>query len=349
MFPVAELSAGIQRWSSLRPSSEQQSAPSDPKSDADSDSIENESEYVLAYDLEQFQPTDFGILGCLHHSLLELLFTHLLQPRTVLTVSETCRYGHALAVRAPSWLISTARSKLALWLDAADLNEICLSGSDAIAVDADDHDGIADVSVTHWRSKVAGRGMRQMPQCGGPRLLRFPGGGQAVKFDYDRSLKLTRYYDRVHTLISVHRFEPPVPGQSDCQFYVLSGEQQGPFHGGKEEVINGHGGWVSPHAQNGTIRLSGMEARPAVDYRISDWNVFNVSVFECEDVLHQGTMSQGHDFRRTVNRIGRDRNCHAFNGSIAELLIFSEPLTLQEIEHIEQYLTHKWTKLGLLI
>ena len=110
-------------------------------------------------------------------------------------------------------------------------------------------------------------------------------------------------------------------------------------------MVSGHGSWVSSHAYAGTIRIDSGDARPATECTTSDWKGFQVSTFQCADVLCQGSMSQRHNFGRTVNQIGRDRTCHEFSGSIAELLVFSEPLSLCEVEYVERYLALKYCRL----
>ena len=47
------------------------------------------------------------------------------------------------------------------------------------------------------------------------------GEAQTVDFDYDHYMRLDKQLQRVHTIISVHRFRPHTKQVS--QFYILSG------------------------------------------------------------------------------------------------------------------------------
>ena len=52
--------------------------------------------------------------------------------------------------------------------------------------------------------------------------------------------------------------------------------------------------------------------------------------------------NQERDLSVRCSHIGRDRDCHEFNGSIAELLVWDRALTESEIEDMEDYLCKKW-------
>ena len=43
-----------------------------------------------------------------------------------------------------------------------------------------------------------------------------------------------------------------------------------------------------------------------------------------------------------MNRIGRDRDCHAYTGCLSEVLVYDRPLSADETRDIELYLMCKW-------
>ena len=59
--------------------------------------------------------------------------------------------------------------------------------------------------------------------------------------------------------------------------------------------------------------------------------------------LHVGVLQLSSTIPGTlVNRIGADRNCHHYCGTISELLVFNRTLSQQEIITLEVYLKGKF-------
>jgi len=142
--------------------------------------------------------------------------------------------------------------------------------------------------------------------------------------------------DGVRTVISVHSFlhDPTVP----CQFYIITGDDQGPFHATEDVICSGHGSWAGGEAFcNGTIRLDGQSGVPVRETSIQEFDGrARVAVVECAAVGCTNKQGNG------MNRIGRDRDCHAFTGRVHELLVYDCALASSDVIDIEEYLMRKW-------
>eukprot|EP00658_Telonema_sp_P-2_P056884 TRINITY_DN45344_c0_g1_i4.p1 TRINITY_DN45344_c0_g1~~TRINITY_DN45344_c0_g1_i4.p1 ORF type:complete len:255 (-),score=49.51 TRINITY_DN45344_c0_g1_i4:254-1018(-) len=243
--------------------------------------------------------------------------------------------GSEMCIRDRAWIPHELQAKIALWLDAAstDLNL--------------DPDG----AMLSWRCKLRNRTMIPLaqPDYGPPVAVRVGDVdvmrcGYSASMELDQSTQSDGLLTSVHTLISVHCFEDSeaIKAERRSQFYILSGDHQGPFHGGPNEPISGHGQWVSPHAYNGSLRVNGGPSIPVSETSLDNLKKFNVCTLQCADTLSQQSMTQGHRFGKTVNRIGRDRTYHEFSGKLAELIVLSEPIEPTQIIKFENYLRSKW-------
>lgn len=161
-----------------------------------------------------------------------------------------------------------------------------------------------------------------------------PGEDGLVHFSHNESLMMVPEIGNLQTVISIHSFED----KDGCEhpFYILTGTQQGPFHGitcedGRKMIVSGHGKWVTPEAFHGRIRLNGGPWQLAKDAEL--WSGLRLATFECSAPLHGGNR---------VNRIGRDRIYHSFCGALGELMIYDRTLTELELESVEGHLLQKW-------
>ena len=71
------------------------------------------------------------------------------------------------------------------------------------------------------------------------------------------------------------------------------------------------------------------------------WDEFErprIATMTCADT-HGGVRSMR---GRGMNRVGRDRNCHAFTGRLHEVLVYTRALTEDEVLAVENYLGGEW-------
>lgn len=138
---------------------------------------------------------------------------------------------------------------------------------------------------------------------------------------------------RIQTLVSVHKFKP-----SACQFYILCGSSQGPFHGDSDCITSSHGKWEGAGGQpffDGTIRLNGEEG--TVQETLPWTDDFKLATVTCT----QPVPLPGGPGLRGLDRVGRDREYHEFAGFLAELLVFDRALDGSEVAAVEAYLRAK--------
>jgi len=166
--------------------------------------------------------------------------------------------------------------------------------------------------------------------------------------NHDTSLDMN---GKVKTIISVHNFEEQ-EGER-CQYYIFTGDIQGPLHsggghvrhenGGLEfEISSGDGSWAG--GQNfveGSIRLDGTEAKPVSETLCREFTYPRLAVVEMNSDGIESTQGQG------LNRIGRDRDCHAFQGCLHEVMAYDRKLSEEEIAGVEAHLFSEWPKLSL--
>jgi hypothetical protein len=214
-------------------------------------------------------------------------------------------------------------------------------------LNADELDGF---EVKDWPSATPGLPILRAvtEDIAGPTVYRNDVGKPAVRFGYNRSLRLEGDIRSVQTVVSFHVFHQPDYNDElnyECnQFYIFSGTEQGPFHGTDgpcpgHSISSGHGAWEGAGGlafHEGTIRLDGVESKVI---ETPCWvDSFKVAVVSCTapvpDVMAH----------TRINRIGRDRNGHAFSGSLCEVICFDRALTVEEIDDLEGYLRRKWTR-----
>lgn len=224
---------------------------------------------------------------------------------------------------------------LTLWLDASDLSSLQLQGSN-VQVWQSKH-----TESTHKnRRKLVGDGSKGLPQyqTTGSNRLNAP----SVRFNYNATAMISPPMPSIGTVISVHTFHANTGSRS--QFYIFAGSQQGPFHGGsKNEVVTGHGSWVSPVVYNGGISVNMAPEEKCADAKIW-YDELKLARLTCSHPFNASTLAKYHQWPHThaVNRIGRDRRYHEFSGSIAELCVFDRLLSAREAREVEVYLAGKW-------
>jgi hypothetical protein len=221
-----------------------------------------------------------------------------------------------------------------------------------------------DEKVLNWKSRDQCPAVRECTPCrsqdgsyiGSP-ILHQGGGSCSVEFDFDKTMAISPPLTVIQTIISVHKFKDPRSMDKRSCFYIITGTSQGPFHGGEASgagdedratdeagnfasplvgytITSGHGAWEGAEGQpfwEGSIRVNVEDAKPTNETQIwcDELRVATVTMDNAVPV--NGTASK-------VDRIGRDRDCHAFSGFVAELLVFNRLLTEDEIQSSEQYL-----------
>jgi len=168
--------------------------------------------------------------------------------------------------------------------------------------------------------------------------------GPYVEFGYDNwgSLvdpagNMDGLHNGVQTIVSVHSMEQEYPG---AQFYIFAGSDQGPLHsaGGNTKgstICSGDGQWAGGAGfYSGTIRLDGV-AKPVAETTVQEFAHPRMAVVLCSTGLENWCGSG-------MNRIGRDRNCHAFRGKVFEVMVYNRQLSSEEIDQVESYLDSEW-------
>ncbi|CAK8988066.1 unnamed protein product [Durusdinium trenchii] len=216
---------------------------------------------------------------------------------------------------------------LVLWLDASCEGTLLRNNSDG--------------GLLAWRSKFRGPGLEThylLSESKSP-TVEFHGGKPSVQFSKFRSMEMKYPLEKIGTIISVHAFEKITDARHTKQFYLFTGQEQGPFHGdewSEGALISGHGSWVHPSPKSGMYRLNGGAWEEVGKRRQNPyWTEMQVASFKC-----------GESFKLRpgwANRIGMDRkDIHQFKGCISEVLVFDDILADADIEHVEDYLLKKW-------
>ena len=189
-----------------------------------------------------------------------------------------------------------------------------------------------------------------LPFCDGHPVLQ-NGSDQHphISFGYNQTGTLSPPLpDGVRTIISVHKFDDQ-QAQKDgiaCQFYIFSGSAQGPFHcdggqhttRGRSGISSGDGSWAGGTAfAQGHVRFDGTSKRvPVSQVKTGDFDEFRLAVVECAAGGVTNQRGPGMD------RIGRDRNCHAFTGQVQQVMVWQRQLSDEEIERLGRYLLRRW-------
>lgn len=197
--------------------------------------------------------------------------------------------------------------------------------------------------VERWYNPAFPEGA-QLRGCGDHRPTRgYNNNGPYISFGYNKFGHLEPGLpDGVRTIVSVHTFGTEIDinsygGVSKCQFYIISGDCQGPFHAESEQICSGHGSWAGGEAFcNGTIRLDGADAVAVKSVTIQEFVEPRLAVVQCTEPGCVSLRGPG------MNRIGRDRNCHAYNGILHALLVYNRALLDEEIIAIESHMRQCW-------
>jgi len=211
-------------------------------------------------------------------------------------------------------------------------------------------------NVLSWRSEIGsiyvvpnleasiGQSNFDIKLAGLPQYVKEAKNGKpGVFFDYAHTGRLTSDIT-LRTICSVHSFEfadridhKSVHGYDGTlsNFYIFTDMQSIAMHGGAPEEPNN---LSSVHAhyffRNGTIRLNGNPAK---------------LVRECSQWTDEGLEMAILTLRGPVSglkRIGADRRCHHYCGTISELLVYDKELSAGEVASIENYLKQKYLKLA---
>eukprot|EP00759_Apiculatamorpha_spiralis_P013258 PhF_6_TR19971/c0_g1_i4/m.29122 len=222
---------------------------------------------------------------------------------------------------------------LTMWLDASDPSSMSVSG---------------ETNVDLWTSKLMHlTSLEANPQLGysrsgssilAPHEERKPqlktkalGDCSGVHFDYCRNgiardpLTKRQTTFTFQTIISVHSFEQKdqldhqavhgYPGEL-CNFYIFTDSSKIEMHGGAEaDASNLCGGPASVH---GKVKLNGGPVVAGSTLRRWTDQPPKLAVLSLPNVVQ-------------TNRIGADRECHQFCGTICELLTFDRHLSDEEI------------------
>jgi hypothetical protein len=216
-----------------------------------------------------------------------------------------------------------------LWLDAADLSSLVLSGS----------------SVTTWNDKSGnGYHMNTLPASAGwsgtaayPTIGTSINGLQTVKFLAQSGLKQSTTLDGVKNLFWVGRIAAPdgtAAGGNSC-YFLLGHDTQYDWHSAIYR-----GGFVDVNAQGGiSYAIANLfTSDPTAVTNTTFLNVImpsppSISLLSVTGITGT-TLYQG---------ICYDRSTHTgWCGDLAEVLIYSTALTTSQRQQVEGYLAHKW-------
>jgi hypothetical protein len=230
-------------------------------------------------------------------------------------------------------LNSSLRRGLELRLDAEDLLKDDIS--------------VGDVVPT-WKSSDPPTERVVRNRYGYPTLSKLD-GKLCVRFNFNKSAVIDPPLNKIQTVLSVHTFHE----SRKCQHYIFSGTDQSPFHGGtsgrdnpplEQRLVSGHGAHVNRLPFNASVRINRDD--PQIMNQTSCWSdeLKLAHVVLSESLATKTTRNNGRcNLAVRCSHIGRDRaDCHEFNGSIAELLVWDRALTEIEIEDMEDYLCKKW-------
>jgi len=225
---------------------------------------------------------------------------------------------------------------LVLWLDAQDTAHMAFG---------------KDSGLLSWSSRVPGPTLKALNLSGKSRhpLLTSKDGKPCVFFGKFHAMQMDEGLGRIGTIISVHAFKDWVPeeldrhGHGKNQFYMLSGSDQGPFHGSLGDAVRNtliaqrDSEHIHASPWNGQWRLdsgSWHQVRQPVARGRAYWTDLHVATLRFPAFNPERTW---------VNRIGVDRNeIHQFKGYISELLVFDRQLDDAEVLCVESYLKQKW-------
>ena len=218
-----------------------------------------------------------------------------------------------------------------LWLDADDTSTTTLSGS----------------SVTAWNDKSGNnRHMNTLTTAANwtPSTAAYPtigtpiGGRRTINFTAQAGLKQSTTLDGVKNLFWVGRIQAPVGTPGSTSFFLLGHDVNYDWHG------NPMGGRI----MNTTFANSGIYNASPVSLIESDespirgaiFSNVNMPVAEKVSLLSAGgitgtTRYQGICYDRNGGNIG-------WCGDLAEVIVYSNALTIPERTQVENYLLDKW-------
>jgi len=133
----------------------------------------------------------------------------------------------------------------------------------------------------------------------------------------------------VKTIVSCHQYTDKPDLTNRSEFYIFAGDGQGPLHGAgrmlsDSGISSGHGKWAGGgnFHEGGTIRLDGNAPKPVCETKNWEFAVPRIAVVEMSENAG-GAYWDGPGVKGTrgpgMNRIGRDRDCHAFQGRLHEV------------------------------
>jgi len=206
--------------------------------------------------------------------------------------------------------------------------------------------------VTSWRSEIGsicllpslstptGQHGRDVKGAESPVYMKDAKNGRSgVFFDYAHTASLTKELT-LRTICSVHSFE--FDGRLDhktvhgyegelSNFYIFTDTYSYPMHGGGRTDPNNLSTICShPSFRNGTLKVNGDSPKRVCES--SKWIDTGPEIA----ILTLGGPIHG------LKRIGADRRCHHYCGTICELLVYDKELTPSELSKVEAYLKQKY-------
>jgi len=166
-------------------------------------------------------------------------------------------------------------------------------------------------------------------------------GRSGVSFDYAHTGKFTKDLT-LRTICSVHSFEfankidhKTVHGYNGelCNFYIFTDDYLFAMHGGDPSNPKNlaSSACAHPYFRNGILKLGGGAPKPVRE--CAQWTDTGLQV---AILTLAGPI-------RSLKRIGADRRCHHYCGTICELLVYDRELSTSEIEEVETYLQQKYS------
>jgi len=121
------------------------------------------------------------------------------------------------------------------------------------------------------------------------------------------------------------------PGEL-CNFYIFTDSQCYFMHGGDHDTTNN---LTSCHSHvyfsSARLRIDGSTWKPTTECDRWTDKGLHLGVLELYSIIASG-----------LRRIGSDRDCHHYCGTIAELMVYDCTLNDQELKRIEEYLMDKY-------
>eukprot|EP01084_Bolivina_argentea_P249803 418327_1 len=221
---------------------------------------------------------------------------------------------------------------ISLWLDASDRSTLTLANDNC--------------SVLEWKSKSNNAVTLQcLNNNSMPKLLigddnkhKYING---VQYSFSRTHVMSSPID-VWTILSVHKYKDQRIGKAHATFYILTAT---PW------IAKGNGMWQLHGSNFGSILHSWDRTKADTrNFWLNDVKMDGVKTKYWIDEFKIATLELSLDLFDypdnalpiKVNQIGKERNCHAFEGVLAECIVYKTAIQKYQMDIIQNYFKNKY-------